>query len=1069
MNFSRARAIRVALSTTAMLAAITSAQAFAQTAPTPDPQTKTGADGQTTSPTNAVPDDSGDIIVTGSRIARRATDTVEPVLVLDSKAIDARGFSTLGQALSEQPAFGIADSSPVGTQSSFGPGQSFVNFFGLGSQRTLTLVNGRRFVGSNTSTIFGPTGSGGSQVDLNLIPTKLIDRVETIAVGGAPIYGSDAIAGTINVILKKSYSGIDLDAQYGISERGDAPDYRIRALAGFNFAGGRGNVTVAGEYNETKGLLYNDRSLPALGRYYDTRTTAGYPYTRELYTNRRLPSISENGIPLVGRIGYDFLGLNVILPPNYQALFGPYTSAYLGAPPGTPFNIGVTGGISPTTALRFDSMGNLIPTQFGTPTSLTNSSGGNGYSLTDLSNLLTNTKRYSGILEANYDITGGVHAFAELWYTHSEGTNLRDQPEYNSGLFGAPGDLPNAGAYIVSINNPFLSAAARATILQSINGNPLSDQNQGYTNSQDYFYLDRANTDLVTGRVRGWINTYRGVVGLNGDFSPFGGKKWHWEVSGNYGRSDTRSVQPVLNSQNLANAVDAIGTSPANAACRPGVVSSTGPTISSVCAPLDLFGNGVSSQAARDYVTMLATPKSTNEEYDFVASLSGPLVSLPGGNLSFALGYEHRDEHTRFDPSDAFRGRPDPANPGQYLSYGQLVPIAAIDAGYNTDEVFGELQADLVSPSNNIPLVRSLNVQLAGRYVDNSFNGGAFTWTAGGRWQPVRDLTFRGNFTHSIRSPSITEFANPSQSSFGFADDPCDRTAIGQGPNPTARAANCLAAFKALGLTAADLASYDSLAAQRSFRQGTAGDPTLQNETADSWTVGAILQPTFIPRLTISADYVDIKVKGVISSFGADDVLDACYDSATYPNNTYCTRVARDSSGQLSNVISGYINGDQLRYRGIVSQGEYRIPTPFLGASSNLGVGVSYQHLFELSSTSGGTTTRSEGTAGYSKDKFIATLSYDNAGFEGFLQASYLGPAKVSNYYAANYQINHYNAVVFLNAGLAFNLPKTRFQFRLNVDNLLDQAPPFPSTGATDVYFRGTFGRYYRAGVAVRF
>ena len=303
-----------------------------------------------------MPDESGDIIVTGSRIARRATDTVEPVLVLDSKAIDARGFSTLGQALSEQPAFGIADSSPVGAQSSFGPGQSFVNFFGLGSQRTLTLVNGRRFVGSNTSTIFGPTGSGGSQVDLNLIPTKLIDRVETIAVGGAPIYGSDAIAGTINVILKKSYQGIDLDAQYGISERGDAPDYRVRALAGMNFAGGRGNVTVAGEYNETKGLLYNDRSLPALGRYYDTRTTAGYPYTRELYTNRRLPSISENGIPLVGRIGYDFLGINIILPPRYQALYGPYTSAYLGAPPGTPFNIGVTGGISPTTALRFDSV-----------------------------------------------------------------------------------------------------------------------------------------------------------------------------------------------------------------------------------------------------------------------------------------------------------------------------------------------------------------------------------------------------------------------------------------------------------------------------------------------------------------------------------------------------------------------------------------------------------------------------------------------------------------------------------------------------------------------------------------
>lgn len=1075
MKLSRNQVRHWAFGTTALVAIAGSLPAAAQTTtncpngrtPTADrpctAQDETSADGQTAA------DSGGDIIVTGSRIARRATDTVEPVLVLDSKAIESRGFSTLGQALSEQPAFGVADSSPVGAQSSFGPGQSFVNFFGLGSQRTLTLVNGRRFVGSNTSTIFGPTGSGGSQVDLNLIPTKLIDRVETVAVGGAPIYGSDAIAGTINVILKKRYQGIDLDAQYGIADRGDAPDYRIRVLAGTSFAGGRGNITFAGEYNESKGLLYNDRYLTSLGRYYDARTTAGYPYTRELYTDRRLPSISENGIPLVGRIGYDFLGVNVILPPSYQALYGPYTSAYLGAPRGTPFNIGVTGGISPTSDLRFDASGNLIPVDFGKVTSFTNSSGGNGYSLANLSNLLTNTKRYSGIFQANYDVTSGIHAFAELWYTHSEGTNLRDQPEYNSGLFGEPGDLRNAGAYVVSTNNPFLSAAARATILQSIANNPLSDLNQGYTNNQNYFYLDRANTDLVTGRVRGWINTYRVVAGLDGDFHGIGGKSWHWEISGNYGRSDTKSVQPVLNSQNLANAVDAIGSSPSTATCRPGVVNSTGPTISNVCAPLNLFGNGVSSQAARNYVTMLATPKSTNEQYDFVASLAGPLVKLPGGNLAFAIGYEHRDEHSKFDPSAAFRGMPDPANPGQYISYGQLVPIAPIDAGYNTDEVFGELTADPIGPDSHIPLIRSLNIQLAGRYVDNSFTGRAFTWTAGGRLQPIRDITFRGNFTHSIRSPSITEFANPAQSSFGFADDPCDTTAIGQGPNPTARAKNCLAAFQALGLNASSLANYTSLASQRSFRQATAGDGTLRNETADAWTVGAIIQPTFLRRLTISADYVDIKVKGVISSFGADDVLSGCYDAANYPNNQYCSRIQRDNTGQLSYVVSGYINADQLRYRGIVGQAQYSVPTPFLGTSSSLGLGVSFQHLIELSSTSGGTKTRTDGTAGYSKDKFVATLTYDNDGLETFLQASYLGPAKVSNYYAANYQINHYNQVVFLNAGLSFTIPKSQFQFRLNVDNLLDTAPPFPSSGASDVYFRGALGRYYRAGVAVRF
>lgn len=997
-----------------------------------------------------------DIVVTGSRVARPGDNSVAPVLVLDSKAIEARGFSTLGQALSEQPAFGISDNSPVGAQSGFGPGQTFVNFFGLGSQRTLTLVNGRRFVGSNTAAVFGPTGTGGSQVDLNLIPTKLIDRTETVAVGGAPIYGSDAISGTINVILKKNYQGLDLDAQYGIAEQGDNPDYRFRILAGHNFADGRGNLTFAGEYNESKGLLYTDRKLPNLGRYYDTPQSPDYPYVQQFYNDFRYPGLSATGLPLTGRVAYDVLGANTVFAPVYQT----YISSLLGdgLPP---FNPGVTGvGGAPTQALQFDNGGNLVPIDFGLPTSLVNSSGGSGYGFQNISNLITNTKRYSGILTGSYQITDNIRASGEAWYSHSEGTNLADQPEYYSGLLSEPGTP--GGDIKISLANPYLAPAARAAIVDSINNNFLSDFNQGYTDNQDYFYLGRALTDLTTGRVRGQVDIVRFVGGFDGDFKVFGDKVWKWEVSGNYGRSTTRSVIPTINTQNFLNAVDAVGTSPANATCRPGVVSSPGPTISSTCAPINLFGNNVASQAARDYVTMLATPRSVNQQYDFEGSLTGPLVKLPGGDLSFALGYEHRDEHSTFDPSKAFL--PDANGNG----YGQSVPFAAIDAGYNTDEVFGELDADLIGPDNHIPLVRSLNLQLAGRYVDNSFNGNAFTYTAGGRWSPIRDLTIRGNFTHSIRSPSITEFANPPQNIFGFADDPCDRTAIANGPNPTARAANCTAALAAAGLTPAQIASFNALSDNRSFRQGIAGDTTLKNETANSYSVGAIIQPHFIPRLVISGDYINISVSKVISSFGADDTLSACYDSNTYPN-VYCSRVSRDNLGQLSYIIQGYVNADQLKYRGIVAQGNYSLPTPFITAESSLGVGVSYQHLFELSSTTAGTKTRTDGTAGYSKNKFVASLYYDLPGFEYFAQASYIGPATPLLNVPANYrEHNYYNAVVFVNMGVSFTVQE-RLKFQLNVDNIFNTEPPFPSSGSTDVYFRGTLGRYYRASAAIHF
>src|SRR4029078_379783 len=125
-----------------------------------------------------------------------------------------------------------------------------------GSQRTLVLVNGKRFISSNTASIFGPTNPG-EQVDLGQINSKLIDRIETIAIGGAPILGSDAIAGTINIVLKHDYQGIDIDGQYGWAEHGSfrgnspgygsghAPNWRVRGLRGTNFADCRRTLPVS--------------------------------------------------------------------------------------------------------------------------------------------------------------------------------------------------------------------------------------------------------------------------------------------------------------------------------------------------------------------------------------------------------------------------------------------------------------------------------------------------------------------------------------------------------------------------------------------------------------------------------------------------------------------------------------------------------------------------------------------------------------------------------------------------------------------------------------------------------
>lgn len=157
--------------------------------------------------------------VTGSRIFRAGFDTLEPATVVTREKIEQRGITNIADALNEIPGFGTGVT-PEGGQSTFGVGVNFVNRLGLGTNRTLSLINGRRVVTSNPGTIFGPAAPG-VQVDLNAIPAQLVERIENIAIGGAPTYGSDAIAGVVNVITRRDYEGAEVSATYGITDRDD--------------------------------------------------------------------------------------------------------------------------------------------------------------------------------------------------------------------------------------------------------------------------------------------------------------------------------------------------------------------------------------------------------------------------------------------------------------------------------------------------------------------------------------------------------------------------------------------------------------------------------------------------------------------------------------------------------------------------------------------------------------------------------------------------------------------------------------------------------------------------------
>ena len=192
-----------------------------------------------------------EVLVTGTRITAEG-GTLEPIRMLSGDDIAARGHTSVADALNESPGFATAVT-PEGNQSNYAPGVNFVNLFGLGTNRTLTLVNGRRIVGSNPATLFGPAAPG-NQVDLNFVPSMLVDRVETLTVGGAPGYGADAIAGVVNVRLKTNYQGLQAFGQYGQLDGGGMASDSFGLVGGWNFAGNRGNVTASVQHSELDGL-----------------------------------------------------------------------------------------------------------------------------------------------------------------------------------------------------------------------------------------------------------------------------------------------------------------------------------------------------------------------------------------------------------------------------------------------------------------------------------------------------------------------------------------------------------------------------------------------------------------------------------------------------------------------------------------------------------------------------------------------------------------------------------------------------------------------------------------------
>jgi len=950
-----------------------------------------------------------EIVVTGSRIARPESERLQPTTVVTSEFFERRAYNSILDALDELPQFGEPDSSTMGGQPQTGAGQSFANLFTLGSARTLTLIDGRRFVPGISPSGSSATGAGGEQVDLNVIPTLLLDHIETIATGGAPIYGADAIAGTVNIILKHDFEGLSADAGAGISNRGDAAQSRFRLLGGKNFADGRANIEVSAEIASSQGLVVSQR--PQIENAPEFLAGSGSsPYQFILVPNQLVGGISPSGVPLTD-------------------------DGYLDSNP----NFAIT---SPTGQVLAFNNGHLAPWNPG-PTDSTGvlNKGGDGLNQNQFGSLLTSQERINGTMLGHFQFSERVRLFGEFWYSETHTFVPLNEEELQTSLL-APAGQPS-GNLILSVNNPFLSPADQATIANNLRAYAAIPGNPAQTS---VFYLSRADEETAPGSSTTDQNTKRVVLGIDGKI-PLFGRELSYEVSGNYGQTISTTILPFLVFQNFTNALNAVLSADGSIICAPGYTNSPAPTESSACAPFNPFGNGFASRSALDYVTTLAQETSKITQRVLNMSMNGDLFKLPGGSVRFAAGYENRHESADF-VADSF------------LEQSGVFPIAG---AFTTNEVFGELLVPIVSPAQNIPGVHRIEVESAVREVDHSIAGKATTWTAGLRFEPVAAVQLRGNYTHAIRSPSITEALTPVSLGFTTAADPCDQQFINEGPNPKVRAANCAAA----GI----VQPFNSIIVNIGAPSSASGNPALQNETADSRTFGIVFRP--LPKMSLTVDYISIDIENAIHFLDANKGLDSCYDNPVFPNPA-CNNITRAPDGQITFIKTEFANFGFLDFHGVLSEFDYSFDVPFAPVPGSFGaLNVRINHMYDnLNTISLGSSSEAiigQGTLGLSKHNASIAINWSKDALYALWQTRFVGRALFANELPVNFsQPSGVGQWWVHNLTLGYT-PSSRVNLQLVVDNVFDRQQPAPLPAIPPVSFGFSGFQTYFSGIMGRF
>ena len=852
--------------------------------------------------------DIGTVVVTGSRIERQDYVANSPTMSVQAEQIVGHSDVTLDTYLNTLPQV-----NPAGTSTSNNPpnnGQSNIDLRGLGANRNLVLIDGRRpMVSASNMTI-----------DLNTIPQALIESVEIVTGGAGAVYGADAIAGATNIRLKRDFSGVDLRTSYSNStEEWDAEEYQVSAVLGSNLADDAGNVAIAFDFSEREGMIKSQRDFAAVA----TATTTFLPE------------------------GLYFPSGNAPTQAAVDTLFASYGVA-AGAVPSGASLIGFNADGSLFSRGTFNSPLDVQNWRYPVDLAVNTNLFPDVYSYNfDSVNILTlPLERRSFLGKFDYEFSTGVEVFAQLGWTEYDSTIAiaptptptvaTTAPGFNTdtqatSLLVTPGVNPATGLpfqaanlLVVPANHPFMPADF-ATLLASRTGDNPNLVGAGANEA----FLMRQRTLTVGLRTQDFENTVvQYLLGVRGSLF---GSGWRWEAYASEGRTEIDQMQGGnIDTQRLQQLLEA--PDGGASACAGG---------------FDPFGRTAISAECIEFLEVSANLTNEFTQQILQAYVAGDAFDMPAGPVSLVLGAEYRDFEYDFDPGTA--GGPisgfnaqDPAggtNQFKDLFFEALVPIVAgldLNVGYRYSE------SEFEDTINNVSSDTS---------SDNSYKAEL-------SWQALDSMRLRASYQRAVRAPNFNELFNETGSAPQYFD-PCSVTsATRNGPDGAAVRQLCI--DTGLGAAAADV-YVQTPGTQLSIRQ--AGNTDLTPESADTITFGVVFNSPFegaLSRLRGSIDYYMIDISDPILIPDPNMLLSSCFNyfggNPTYDaNNINCQAIVRPPGGDIllmadpgdpDGLYPG-VNGGSIRTDGIDLQLDYGFDVGGAGTVT-MNLLVSYMLSFEL-------------------------------------------------------------------------------------------------------------------------